>query len=140
MIRKIYISALVIILLVSTTGLTYTFHLCKMMSEEEAELCEMEDMKIMSGCCSEGKEDGQIIKSYQPDCCEFQTVEKRISDEFLSLKIETNKDNALTINSVNAEILNNYLFSCNQVYSNLHNNSPPGRENNLFIINSSFLI
>jgi hypothetical protein len=140
MLKNIYISGLVFILLISTTGLTYSFHLCKMMSEEEAELCEMEDMKIMTGCCSEGKEDGHIIKSYEPDCCEFQTVEKKVSDQFLTIKIETNKENTLTVNIVNAEILNNNLYTGNSDRYAIHNNSPPGRENNLFIINSSFLI
>jgi hypothetical protein len=140
MIKKIYISVLVLILLVSTTGLTYTFHVCKMMSEEEAELCEMEEMKMMSHCCSEGNENGQTIRGYQQDCCESRTIENRISDEFIFVKSENVQDNILIVLLAESEILNSNpnlnLFSKN----NLHNNSPPGRENNLFIINSSFLI
>jgi len=140
MLRNIYISGLVLILLISTTGLTYTFHLCKMMSEDETELCEMDHTKVMHSCCNDNEDNGQIFRSFQSDCCDFQTVNKKVSDEFLTLKNDTNKDNTSTVSFINTEILDNNLFNYNQADNNLHNNSPPGRQNNLFIINSSFLI
>jgi hypothetical protein len=111
-----------------------------MMDFDNAELCKMSDMKMMSSFHFEDKDSGQTFKKYHPDCCEFRTVEKRISDEFLSLKTEISSDKSSSLIFVINELLSNILNSDNFNTNNLHNNSPPGRTNNLFEVNSSFLI
>ena len=140
MLKKLYISSLVVILLISTTGLTYTFHLCKMMSEPDTMVCEMEHMKVQHSCCMNKNDGGQRITTYNPVCCEFKTVEKRVSDEFISSFNEKSPELISTFVFIPVDpIAHNFSLSD---HSNFHpnNNSPPGRESGLFIFNSSFLI
>ena len=140
MFKKIYISGLVVILLVSTTGLTYTYHLCKMMNEPDAVECKMGHMKVQHSCCMDENDGGQRITTYNPECCELKTIDKRISDEFLSFDNEKSPDliSAFAIIPIDPSA-NDFLLSNHSNY-NPNNNSPPGRESCIFIFNSSFLI
>lgn len=139
MLKKIYISGLVLILIVSTTGLTYTFHLCKMMSDSEAAVCEMEHKKVQRNCCMDENVSGQRISTYQSGCCEIQTIEKRISDEFISFSHDKKLENTFTITSAAFNTLTNN-FDLNRLDFHPNNNSPPCWESDLFIFNSTFLI
>ncbi|MGD8305976.1 MAG: hypothetical protein PVF17_04925 [Ignavibacteria bacterium] len=139
MLKKIYISSLVLILVVSTTGLTYTYHLCKMMGESDAVVCEMEHVRVQHSCCMDENDGGPNISAYSPDCCEFQTIENRISDEFISFNSDKNFGTSLSFTPVAVFTLANN-FDRNSLDFHPNNNSPPGRNSNIFILNSTFLI
>jgi len=141
MFRKFYTYGLIIILLVSTTGLTFTWHLCKTLNVVNTEACGMENMasnKVSSGCC-EKSEAKVTLSGYMPVCCEFEMVENKISDQFLFVNNETNKNINFTVILINTNILldSNPL---NHFKHNLHNTSPPHLDNNIYIQNSSLLI
>jgi len=90
MLKKIYISSLVFILLISTTGLTYTFHLCKMMGSNavsECELCMIKTKEVNTKCCEEEKIEYAItIDSENPLCCRDEIISNRVEDEFSNIR------------------------------------------------------
>jgi len=141
MLRKFYTYGLILILLVSTTGLTINLHLCKTLNVVNTEACGMEDMasnKMSSGCCE--KEEAKVtISGYLPVCCEIDMVENKISDQFLFVNNETNKNTSFTVIFINTDI----LWDSNPLEhseNNLHNTSPPHLDNDIYIQNSILII
>ena len=141
MLRKFYTYGLILILLVSTTGLTITWHLCKTLNVINTEACGMEDLaptKMSSGCCE--KDEAEVaISGYMPVCCEIEMVENKVSDQFLFVNIETNKNTNFTVIliSTNIHLDSNPL---DHFQHNLHNTSPPHLDNDIYIQNSVLLI
>jgi len=141
MLRKIFTYGLILTLLVSTTGLSVTWHICNTLNVVDTEECGMEDMapkKMSSGCC-DNDDVKETISSYMPVCCEIEVVENKVSDQFLFVKNETNKNaqfDAVLIGT-------NIVLEPNLVYhseNNLHNSSPPHLDNKIYIQNSILLI
>ncbi|MCH6575559.1 MAG: hypothetical protein IH795_10225, partial [Bacteroidetes bacterium] len=68
MLRKFYTYGLILILLVSITGLTFTWHFCKTLNVVNAEACGMVNIaltKVSSGCCE--KDEAKVtISGYMP--------------------------------------------------------------------------
>ena len=141
MLGKLYTYGLIIILLVSTTGLTITWHLCKTLNVINTEACGMEDLeptKMSSGCCE--KDEAEVtISGYMPVCCEIEIVENKVSDQFLFVNIKTNKNTNFTVIliSTNIHLDSNPL---DHFQHNLHNTSPPHLDNDIYIQNSVLLI
>jgi len=141
MLGKLYTYGLILILLVSTTGLTITWHLCKTLNVINTEACGMEDLaptKMSSGCCE--KDEAEVtISGYMPVCCEIEMVENKVSDQFLFVNIETNKNTNFTVIliSTNIHLDSNPLH---HFQHNLHNTSPPHLDNDIYIQNSILLI
>jgi hypothetical protein len=141
MFRKFYTYGLILILLVSTTGLTITWHLCKTLNIVNTEACGMEDMasnKVSSGCC-ENDEAEVTISSYIPVCCEIELVENKISDQFLFVNYETNKNNNLNVILISTPVLLDSNPLEHSEY-NLHNTSPPHLDNDIYLQNSILII
>ena len=141
MFRKFYTYGLILILLVSTTGLTITWHLCKTLNVVSTEECGMEDIaqnKMSSGCC-EKDEPKVTISGYMPVCCEIELVENKVSDQFLFVSNETNKNTNFTVILINTNI---HLDSnpLDHFKHNLHNTSPPHIDNDIYLQNSILLI
>ena len=139
--KKLYTYGLILILLVSTTGLTFAWHFCNTLNVVNTEACEMEDMsqnKVSSGCC-EKYEAKVTISGYLPVCCDIEVVENKISDQFLFVKIETNKNTNFTVILISTKI---HLDTnpLNHFQHNLHNTSPPHLDRDLYIQNSILLI
>lgn len=84
--KKISILSLVILFLVSTTGLPIWSHYCEMMgqkSSDECEMCSIEIEKIESDCCSEENQFEKIqISSENSTCCIDAFDYKRIEDNY----------------------------------------------------------
>ena len=141
MLRKFYTYGLILILLVSTAGLTITWHLCKTLNMVNTEACGMEDMsptKVSSGCCE--KDQAKVtISGFMPVCCKIEVVENKISDQFLFVNIKTNKNINFNVILINT---NNRLDSnpLDHFKHNLHNTSPPHLDNDIYIQNSILLI
>ncbi len=141
MLGKLYTYGLILILLVSTTGLTITWHLCKTLNVINTEACGMEDLEPtkMSSVCCEKDEAEVTISGYMPVCCEIEIVENKVSDQFLFVNIETNKNTNFTVIliSTNIHLDSNPL---DHFQHNLHNTSPPHLDNDIYIQNSVLLI
>ena len=102
---KLYTYGLILILLVSTTGLTFAWHFCNTLNVVNTEACEMEDMsqnKVSSGCC-EKYEAKVTISGYLPVCCDIEVVENKISEPQIKLSgyayIENTREQFRLINN-----------------------------------------
>jgi len=141
MIRKIFTYGLILTLLVSITGISVTWHICKTLNVVNTEECEMEDMasqKMSSGCC---EKDNAIetISSYVPVCCELEVVENKVSDQFLFDNYEPIKISKFSVILFTTSI----GLESNQLQSSdfeLHNTSPPYITNDIYLQNSLLLI
>ena len=89
--KRILISALSLLFLVSTTGLPVTYHLCKMMDGMDSSECSMHHKPVKSLCCEEQTEDNFNTISYdKPDCCQIEFVYNKVKDDFIYNKSEVN--------------------------------------------------
>ena len=89
--KKILISALSILFLVSTTGLPVTINLCNMAGDMEKSECTMHKKPVTSLCCAEQAEDNITTISFdKPNCCQIEFVFNKINDEFIYNKSEIN--------------------------------------------------
>ena len=90
--KRILISILSLLFLVSTTGLPVTYHLCEMMQEKmlaECEVCMIEMQEVEPSCCNEEINEELItISSENPICCQDEFVYNKVEDEFISGKSE----------------------------------------------------
>lgn len=92
--KKITILTLIILFLVSTTGLPIWSHYCEMMETKtltDCEVCMIEMQKVETSCCSEEmNEEVMTISSENPICCQDEFVYNKVEDEFLFNKSEIN--------------------------------------------------
>jgi hypothetical protein len=90
--KRIIILTLTFFFLVSTTGLSVTYHLCEMMKEKtltECEVCIIETQMVETSCCSEQINEELItISSVKPICCQDEFVYNKIEDEFILSKTD----------------------------------------------------
>ena len=99
--RRILISTLTLLFLVSTTGLPVFYHYCEMMDKKsmtECEMCETEVIEIVeSSCCSENQPEYQVkFSGSHSRCCIDNFDYKKIEDNFF----QTITANQISINSV----------------------------------------
>jgi hypothetical protein len=141
MLRKIFTYGLILTLLVSITGLSITWHICNTLNVVDTEECGMEDMtpNKMSGSCCEKDDAKETLSSYMPVCCEIEVVENIISDQFLFVNYETNKNINLSVILINTPVLLDSNPLEHSEY-NLHNTSPPYLNNDIYLQNSILLI
>ena len=139
MLKKIYISGLVLILLVSTTGLPATINLCKMANTEDAEQCTMHHKAVESKCCEKESSSYIITSSDYAGCCVVKFIYNKVEDEFILNKTEAsffssdNISHQLLLLPPTLDFSNNEFYYCDS--------SPPFLINSqLHIINSILLI
>jgi hypothetical protein len=141
MLRKIFTYGLILTLLVSITGFSITWHFCNTLNLVNTEECGMEELapnKMSSGCC-DNDDAKETISSYMAVCCEIEVVENKISDQFLFVNNETNKNSPFTVILIGA----NFVLESNPSQHselNLHNTSPPHLVNDIYLQNSILLI
>lgn len=91
-IRRILISILSFLFLISTTGLPVSYHYCKMMQEkleDECKICQAEVQESQTSCCSKKINDHSIsIYPVKSVCCKDEFIYNKIEDNFLSNKSE----------------------------------------------------
>lgn len=89
--KRFLISTLILLFLVSTTGLPATISLCKMATAEAADQCMMHSKPVKSMCCmKETSENTLRISSTTPNCCEVSFVYNKVDDQFVTNKSENN--------------------------------------------------
>jgi hypothetical protein len=139
--KRILISALSLLFLVSTTGLPVTIKLCKMAEGMDSSECTMHHKPVKSLCCAKQTNDNSNTISYdKPDCCQIEFVYNKVSDEFIYNKSELNNFSSsgfliqvTTILIPSGSYADNISFPCDS--------SPPFLINSeLNITNSIFLI
>ena len=108
--KKISILFLITLFLISTTGLPIWSHYCEMMGKKslsECEMCNIEEVEIVS-CCSEKTAENQLqFTSENSNCCIDEFDYKKIEDNFsqssntvfVSLSIIIAESNLTTIES-----------------------------------------
>ena len=88
--KRILISILTLLFLVSTTGLPIWSHYCEMMnkrSNSECEMCEAKMEKINPSCCNNESIDLSVtISSVNPTCCQDEFIYHKVEDEFVTNK------------------------------------------------------
>jgi hypothetical protein len=88
--KRILISTLTILFLVSTTGLPVTISMCKMSAEDAAQ-CMMHKKPVRSMCCMEETSENTLrISRTTPNCCQVSFVYNRVESEFVNNKTEIN--------------------------------------------------
>ena len=92
--KKIEIIGLTILILIATTGIPLSYHLCNMMQEKsfsECEICRSTLNEEFTSCCA--SDDNQNLISISSDksaCCQEEFVYNKVEDNFLSNKTEAN--------------------------------------------------
>lgn len=142
--KRISISILTLLFLVSTTGMPIWSHYCEMMGKRsitECEMCKAEIEKLEPSCCSEKTMEYSItISSAIPVCCQDEFIYNKIEDEFLSNKIEAKifvaSEHSIITNVSQADFTQGLFI---QKY--LISSSPPKfLTNDIYLNNSVFLI
>jgi len=88
--KRILISSLIILFLVSTTGLPVTISMCKM-TAEDADQCTMHQKPVRSMCCIEEVSESMLrISRTTPNCCQVSFVYNKVESEFVNNKTEIN--------------------------------------------------
>ncbi len=127
MMKKFYIVSLVISFMLSTTGLTFTQHICKMIEEASAEECNMcTDLPIQETmpCCEDENLTGVIITTGNfSDCCDTQVIDNKVEDEF-SLSGNTKLITSIFVISISPSILESEKEGTN-FQQNKYNLPPP---------------
>lgn len=142
--KRISISILTLLFLVSTTGMPIWSHYCEMMGKRsisECEMCKAEIEKFEPSCCSEKTMEYSItISSANAVCCQDEFIYNKIEDEFLSNKIEAKifvaSEHSIITNVSQADFTQSQFI---QKY--LISSSPPKfLTNDIYLNNSVFLI
>ncbi len=139
--RKILISTLMLLFLVSTTGLSVTISFGRMADAQNKDACMMHHKPVSSGCCAdETSENPHLVSFENLGCCEIDFVFNKVKDDFVSNKPDVNiflsSENLLqpvTLTTLSTDFSFDVLFYCDS--------SPPFLINpELHITNSILLI
>ena len=129
--------------LLSIVGAPISLHLCSMqgtISFSSCVSCSSEKPKTESSCCEEENDfTAQYISSSDGNCCVTQLVDSSIKDGFLIKSNEIKSDIKNFVSALRPPV-ENQTFS-NKKYSSLFDDSsPPSVNNNIYLLNSIFLI
>lgn len=144
MINKIFTLSLGFLIVLSTSGVPFTIHLCEkvgLVLVDKCQICE-EKREIEKSCCnsSSSKYLNSFFVNYNKDCCQSKLVENKIDDKFLSVKNEqeivSKKQNHLIIIS----LFPSQVTSFEKRLSYLGLSPPVYKKIDLNILLSTFLI
>ncbi len=141
MIRKFYISTLLCIFLVSTTGLPLTLHICSMNGLVSTESCKTHKvMEEEHSCCSKDDESPVKITLNEFDgCCQFKVIERNVTDQFVPVSSDISQITHLKILLSVSDIVYNTPLVLAQ-YNYTSGSPPPLSDNHIYLDNSILLI
>lgn len=126
--KRISISVLTLLFLVSTTGLPIWTHYCEMMGKRtnnKCEMCKAEMQKAETSCCSEDVNNNVLkLSTEKPICCIQEFDYKKIEDNFsqpITVKL-------IVANDVAGKLIDEVINPKNekaQSYLNTYNLPPP---------------
>ncbi len=141
MMKKFYISLLILVVFLSTTGVYSSFYNCEMMessSPDKCSMCQVEELQQPDKCCEMNDDYKETVKSEEPVCCDIKVVDEKLSDDFLvTIKNNSEKESLLKIILVSENFENSNAFSKIDISVNAH--SPP-QNIPIYITNSVLLI
>lgn len=141
MMKKFYISLLILVVFLSTTGVYSSFYNCEMMESSSADkcsMCQVEELQQPDKCCEMNDDYKETVKSEEPVCCDIKVVDEKLSDDFLvTFKNNSEKESSLKIILVSENFENSNTFSKIDISVNAH--SPP-QNIPIYITNSVLLI
>jgi len=96
--KKIEILSLAILILLATTGVPLSFHLCDVMGKVSSDECEIvcnncnQQLEEIVSCCSMDEEiaGSVFISSSKSNCCDDEFIFSKLDDEFIFNKSELN--------------------------------------------------
>ena len=138
--KRILISILTILFLVSTTGLPVTISMCKM-SAEETDQCMMHNKPVRSMCCMEDISENSLrISQTTPNCCHVSFVYNKVESEFVNNKTEINFYSSFQTSIILVSLIpHQFEVSCSESFYTY--SSPPFLiDPEKHITNSSLLI
>ena len=129
--------------ILSTVGLPISLHFCKMLGTNSFSACEMhskEKIKKASPCCEDEDDYSVQLKSDNSDqCCNTRIIEAKIKDNFLGdfseLRIDDRSVASVLVDTNVYPPIDNEKF-----YLAFTDSSPPLYSNNIYLLNSTFLI
>lgn len=136
--KRIFISIIIVLFLVSTTGLPITYHLCNAMKTVSLQSCGMCENKS-SDCCKEEIYGNKVLSSGNDLCCNTKFVANPLTEKYISSSIDIQKlDFKIFISPIpSQDLLSANLTKC----SFASDISPPETySNTLYLNNSVFLI
>ncbi len=128
---------------ISTTGLPISLHYCQMQDSTSLSSCEMcltEENEPENSCCEEESDFSVQIKSDNSDqCCVTKVVDSSVKDGFLFVV----NDVKIDIKNFSSFCIENTFLQTIQIgngYFQNSDSSPPLTRNNIYLLNSVFLI
>ena len=141
--KKKLIILVVITFFLSTVGFPISLHYCEMQRTTSISMCEIcaaENTKEVKSCCEEDDYNSLLLKSDNSNqCCETKIIDKSISDNFLSFKVEIKQEHSLSIIFLDNSLAN-YSNKIIQSFLNQFKSPPLSHLNALYLQNSVFLI
>jgi hypothetical protein len=127
----------------STTGLPISLHYCQMQGSSSLSTCDMctpKQLEDESSCCEKEDEYPVQFASKNLDaCCLTQIIESSVEDGFLiianNIKIDVKNFSSALITSIDRSSLKIEKYNFN-----FSDSSPPLTSNNIYLLNSVFLI
>lgn len=127
----------------STAGLPISLRYCNMeeiTSFSDCGMCSVDIVENKDSCCDEVDDYSvQFNSKLSEECCVTKLIESSVKDEFVlelnKVKIDFNNFNSVIINNVF-----NFSPKVDQYKFTFSDSSPPLNNNNLYLLNSLFLI
>ncbi len=140
---KFLISLLNLSILISTMGLSLTYHFCELMGvtiSDNCKICENIEHND-SNCCEEESDvpNNLYITSYDPTCCHTEIVEIRVEDQFLVNKFELENLQKF-FHQVVLDRISNDSFTATTKQYQIGLSPPLLNQTDLNILHSTFLI
>lgn len=129
--------------LFSIVGPPISLHFCNVTETTSLSMCEVcaadKSEKIMSCCDNEEDEFPVQLKSANMNqCCDTKFIDKSISDNFISIKLELKQDPSSTVIYLTDLISKKLIL--NPQFINESISPPSAQHNNLYLKNSILLI
>ncbi len=142
--KRIFVFTLGILILISTSGLPFVFHLCEksgIILADKCEICEEEETTKPSCCESENPFPfSPTINDYFDICCQSKILDKKVDDRFLVLKSEQELLSKNFQKLILPEFVLNKIFDSRE--QSFYPHSPPSKikKSDLNILYSILLI
>ena len=128
--------------ILSTVGLPISLHFCEMQrtsSFSTCKVCVTEKIEKVNSCCEDEVGNTVQLKSDNSNqCCDTKIIDKSISDNFISVKLESKQEQSSTVvyltDLISRQLRLNFQF-INETAS-----PPSAQDNDLYLQNSVHLI
>jgi maltodextrin utilization protein YvdJ len=133
---------LIFIFFLSTVGIPISLHFCEMQKTSAISMCEVctgDTKEKVNSCCEEEVGNSVQLKSNNSkQCCDTKIIDKSISDNFISVKLELKQEQSSAVVYI-TDLISKQLRLSHQLID--ETSSPPEtKHNDLYLQNSILLI